>query len=90
MITDDLDLGERAAIALAETMHAELLLIDEAAGRAEAKRRQLRVTDTLGALRAGAEQGLVNVPDLLERLKTTSFHLDETLLNDVFERRLKP
>ena len=89
MITDDLDLGERAAIALAETMHADLLLIDEAAGRAEAKRRHLRVTGTLGVLRSGAEQGLVNVPDLLERLKTTSFYLDETLLNAVFERWLK-
>lgn len=90
MITDDLDIGERAAIALAETMHAALLLIDEAAGRAEAKRRHLRVTGTLGVLRAGAEQGLVNVPDLLERLKGTSFYLDETLLNAVFGRWLKP
>jgi predicted nucleic acid-binding protein len=90
MITDDLDLGERAAIALAETMHADLLLIDEAAGRAEAKRRHLRVTGTLGVLRAGAEQGLVSVPDLLERLKATSFYLDETLLNAVFDRWLKP
>jgi predicted nucleic acid-binding protein len=90
MISDDLDLGERAAIALAETMHADLLLIDEAAGRAEAKRRHLRVTGTLGVLRAGAEQGLVNVPDLLERLKGTSFYLDETLLNAVFGRWLKP
>jgi predicted nucleic acid-binding protein len=89
MITDDLDLGERAAIALAETMHADLLLIDEAAGRAEAKRRHLRVTGTLGVLRSGAEQGLVNVPDLLERLKATSFYLDETLLNAVFDRWLK-
>ena len=69
-VTDDLDLGERAAIALAETMHADLLLIDEAAGRAEAKRR--------------------NVPDLLERLKTTSFYLDEALLNAVFGRWLTP
>ena len=89
MIADDLDLGERAAIALAETMHADLLLIDEAAGRAEAKRRHLRVTGTLGVLRSGAEQGLVNVPDLLERLKATSFYLDETLLNAVFDRWLK-
>ena len=89
-ISDDLDLGERAAIALAETVHADLLLIDEAAGRAEAKRRHLRVTGTLGVLRAGAEQGLVNVPDLLERLKGTSFYLDETLLSAVFDRWLKP
>lgn len=47
-ITDDLDFGERSAIALAEALHADLLLIDEAAGRAEAKRRRLRVTGTLG------------------------------------------
>jgi predicted nucleic acid-binding protein len=89
-VTDDLDLGERAAIALAETMHADLLLIDEAAGRAEAKRRHLRVTGTLGVLRTGAEQGLVNVPDLIERLKGTTFYLDEVLLNAVFARWLAP
>ena len=89
-ITDDLDLGERSAIALAETLHADLLLIDEAAGRAEARRRHLRVTGTLGVLRTGAEQGLVNVPDLLERLRMTSFYVDETLLNAVFGSWLKP
>ena len=74
----------------AETVQADLLLIDEAAGRAEAKRRQLRVTGTLGVLGTAAEQGLVNVPDLLDRLKATSFYLDETLLNAVFGRWLKP
>jgi predicted nucleic acid-binding protein len=77
MITDDLDLGERAAIALADTVHADL-------------RRHLRVTGTLGVLRAGAEKGVVNVPELLERLKATSFYLDETLLSAVFDRWLKP
>ena len=46
-ITDDLDLGERSAIALATTLGADLLLIDEAAGRAEARRRNLRVTGRL-------------------------------------------
>jgi predicted nucleic acid-binding protein len=89
-ITDDLDLGERSAIALAVALHADLLLIDEAAGRAEAKRRNLRVTGTLGVLRAGAEQGLVDVPALLARLKVTGFYIDDTLVKSVFGKWLKP
>ncbi len=89
-VTIDLDQGERSAIALAEILHADLLLIDEAAGRAEAKRRHLRVTGTLGVLRAGAELGLVDVPDLIVRLHATSFYVDEALLNTVFEPWLKP
>ena len=39
-----LDLGETEAIALATEMHAEVLLIDEQAGRQEAVRRGLRVS----------------------------------------------
>lgn len=88
-VTVDLDHGERSAIALAEMLHADLLLIDEAAGRAEAKRRHLRVTGTLGVLRAGAELGLVNVPDLIVRLHATSFYVDDELLQTVFAPWLK-
>lgn len=84
LITEDLDLGERAAIALAGTIHADLLLIDDAAGRAEAKRRRLRVTGTLGVLLVAAQQGLVNVPDVLARLRATSFYVDEDLFNAIF------
>ena len=87
-VTDDLDLGERAAIALAGVRHADLLLIDDAAGRAEAKRRNLRVTGTLGVLRAGAECGLVDVPGLMVRLKATTFYADDALLTSVFGRWL--
>jgi predicted nucleic acid-binding protein len=87
-VTDELDLGERAAIALAGTMHADLLLIDEAAGRTEAKRRNLRVTGTLGVLRAAAELGLVEVPGLILRIKATSFYADDALLTAVFGRCL--
>ena len=87
-ITDDLDLGERAAIALAATIHADLLLIDEAAGRAEARRRNLRVTGTLGVLRVAAELGLVDVLGLIVRIKATSFYADDALLAAVFGRWL--
>jgi predicted nucleic acid-binding protein len=88
-VTDELDLGERAAIALAGAIHADLLLIDEAAGRAEAKRRNLRVTGTLGVLRAAAELGLVNVPDVIAQLKDTSFYADDALLKSTFGRWLE-
>jgi predicted nucleic acid-binding protein len=88
-VTDELDLGERAAIVLAGTIHADLLLIDDAAGRAEAKRRNLRVTGTLGVLRAAAERGLVNVPELVARLKATTFYADEALLKSAFGRWLE-
>ena len=89
-INDDLDLGERAAIALAGAIRADLLLIDDAAGRAEARRRNLRVTGTLGVLRAGAEQGIIDVPDTLSRLRTTSFYADEALINAIFAKWLRP
>jgi predicted nucleic acid-binding protein len=89
-VTNDLDLGERSAIALAATLGADLLLIDEAAGRLEARRRNLRVTGTLGVLRAGAEQGLVNVPALIGRLKTTRFYVDDALVSAIFQRWLGP
>jgi len=83
-IPDVLDLGERAAIALAETMRADLLLIDETAGRSEARRRHIRVTGTLGVLRAAAEMGLVDIPALLVRLEATNFYMKPELLEAIF------
>jgi predicted nucleic acid-binding protein len=88
-VTEELDLGERAAIALAGAIQADLLLIDEAAGRAEAKRRNLRVIGTLGVLRVAAERGLVDVPELIHRLKATTFFTGDDLLTAVFGPWLK-
>lgn len=87
-VTDELDLGERAAIALAESTQAELLLIDETAGRAEARRRSLRVTGTLGVLRTAADAGLIDVRDVLDQLAETNFYVDESLLRTVFSKWL--
>ncbi len=84
LVTAELDLGEREAIALAQRLRADLLLIDEISGRTEARRRRLRVTGTLGILRAAAERGLIDVPAVLARLRDTSFYVDENLINSVF------
>jgi predicted nucleic acid-binding protein len=88
-VTESLDAGERAAIALAETMRADLLLIDEAAGRREANRRHIRVTGTLGVLRSAAEKGLIDVPEVLRRLQATNFYVDDELIESEFGRWLR-
>ena len=82
----ELDLGERMAIALATAFSADLLLIDDARGRHEARRRHLAVTGTLGVLRTAAEQELIDVPKTLDRLRTTTFYASDALITQVFER----
>jgi predicted nucleic acid-binding protein len=84
LVTSELDPGEREAIALAQLLEADLLLIDEAMGRAEAHRRSLRVTGTLGILRAAAERGLIHVTEILARLRETSFYVDDQLIHSIF------
>ena len=78
---DHLDAGERDAILLAEELGAEQIIIDEIRGRREARRRGLLFTGTLGVLAAGAEQGLLELRDALERLRQTSFHISPDILD---------
>lgn len=64
-----LDLGEAAAIILAEELGADHLLMDERAGRRVAKLRNLSVIGMVGTLLLAKQQGLIpNVKDILDDL----------------------
>jgi predicted nucleic acid-binding protein len=90
-----LDEGERAAILLAESQSSPvLLLIDDADGRAEAERRNIAATGTLGVLRAAGLRGLINLPTALTRLRATNFRcpagiLDELIAEDAQRKGAK-
>jgi predicted nucleic acid-binding protein len=68
-LVSGLDAGETAAIALAESLHAELLLMDEREGSRVARDRGLRVTGTLGLLDLAAERGLVDFYQAIKELE---------------------
>ena len=80
---NQLDDGERAAILLAQQESDVLLIIDDAAGRAEANRRNIPNTGTLGVLRAAAIRRLVDLPTVLTRLAATNFRAQKSLLADL-------
>src|SRR5713101_6510633 len=78
--------GERAAITLALSLNAARLLIDERAGRAEAERRSLTITGTLGVLAEAHAQHLLDFDAALARLRQTNFYLSAAVLDRVHRR----
>ena len=80
-----LDPGECEAILLAESLKADLLLLDENLGRQTARQRNLSVTGTLGLLDRAATRGLIDLSTALDRLSHTNFRVSPKLL-----QQLKP
>ncbi len=77
---DYLDAGEREAIQLAEQRHASLLLIDERKGQAEAKRRGLQTTGTLGIFVSAGRLRLIDPEQIYRRLiEETNFRTSSAL-----------
>ena len=72
--------GEREAIALAEELSADQLMVDEVLARREAERRGLPVMGTIGLLSEAAGEGLNDLRDCVRRLRQTSFHISPAIL----------
>ncbi len=77
----DLDDGERSAILLAMELHADLLLIDERRAAKTARSKGFRVAGTLAVLGMAARRDLLNLHDAIDRLKRTSFHYRQDVLD---------
>jgi hypothetical protein len=81
-----IDAGEKAAIQLALSLHADLLLMDDRKGVKTARSKGFRVTGTLGILELAAQAGLVDFPQAAERLRRTTFRSPEALLDAMLKK----
>jgi len=75
-----LDPGEQAAITLAQTLSADLLIIDERLGRKIAGDRGLAVIGTLGILDDAATQGFIDLPETIAQLQKTNFRVSRRII----------
>lgn len=73
--------GEEAAIALALEIHADLVLMDDAAGVSAARARGLAVAGTLGVLSRAGQGRLLNLAEAYERVKRTNFRFRQEIMD---------
>jgi len=83
---EKLQAGEQAAILLAESIRADIILLDEKAARRIAAARGLRVTGILGVLGEAATRGLVELAPAIDRLRMTNFRSSPALLKATLDR----
>ncbi|MGB3308263.1 MAG: DUF3368 domain-containing protein [Nodosilinea sp.] len=80
-----LDPGEQAAITLAQTLPADLLIIDERLGRRVASDRGIPIIGTLGILDDASSQGLVELVDVITRLQQTNFRISRRIIQKLLD-----
>ncbi len=83
---EKLQAGEVAAILLAQSVKADIIILDEKAARHVAADRGLRVTGTLGVLSEAATRELVELVTALDRLRKTNFRYSPALLKVTLDR----
>jgi len=82
---DYLGRGERDAIALAQLTNADRLIVDDGDARREAALRGVPVIGILGVLLEASRRGLLDLPETMERLRQTTFHVSDELVLRVLE-----
>jgi predicted nucleic acid-binding protein len=81
-----LDPGEQAAITLAQTLPADLLIIDERLGRQIAEERGIAIIGTLGILDDAATQGLINLAEAIAQLQQTNFRVSRRIIQALLNK----
>jgi predicted nucleic acid-binding protein len=83
---ESLDDGEKAALALAASLAADLILMDDRDGVRVARSQGFRVVGTLRVLELGAPRGLLDLADAFERIKRTNFRYRQEIMDELLKQ----
>jgi predicted nucleic acid-binding protein len=86
---DALDPGERDAIALAEELQADLILLDDQAARNVASQRGFAIVGVLGILVSAGQQGKIDFPSAIARLQKTTFRASASLIQTLLDQSVQ-
>jgi predicted nucleic acid-binding protein len=81
-----LDPGERTALRLCDQLRSDVVLLDEAAARAIADQRGLKISGTLGVLCDASRAGFLKLPNALDLLRKTNFRASPELWKSLYSR----
>jgi predicted nucleic acid-binding protein len=88
-LTPNLDDGERAAIALALNVGADLVLMDDREGVAAALALGVETIGTLGVLDRAARHGLIDLETAFAQLKATNFRVRPDIMGALLVQHKK-
>jgi predicted nucleic acid-binding protein len=82
-----LDPGEQAAILLAQSLNADLLIVDDLDARQTAQNLGINITGMLGILGEAAKRNWINFSETLERLvQETNFRASPKLIQALLDQ----
>jgi predicted nucleic acid-binding protein len=84
-----LDAGECAAILLAESLKADLILLNDLAARRLAASRGLFLTGILGILDRAASKNWIDFAVTIERLQQTNFRTSTAIVQDLLQKHTR-
>lgn len=81
---DSVDIGEASAMALANEIHADLVILDDGAARKFAEKLQLEITGSVGVLLNAKKNNIIaEIRPYLDKIQHTNFRISSSLINRI-------
>ena len=81
---ESIDIGEASAMALADEIHADLVILDDGGARKFAEKLQLNIKGSLGVLLNAKKSGVIyEIRPYLEKIQQTNFRISLDLIDRI-------